>query len=155
MLKLGKRGMAGLEPWEGGVARNKQWKKGYSVRLEKRSQNKFQKIRHLLAPLGNLRFVERFLRFLFKPYRVPLFPLFIPGHPSLPWLKPSHPSLPWLKPGHPPSSMVQAAREPPLPTAQASIIKPPLADSPCGPQGGVWRGRGSGGVSVNTVFTAV
>ena len=38
MLKLGERGMAGLEPWEGGVARNKQWKKGYSVRLEKRSQ---------------------------------------------------------------------------------------------------------------------
>ena len=43
MLKLGKRGMAGLEPWEGGVARNKQWKKGYSVRLEKRSKQILKK----------------------------------------------------------------------------------------------------------------
>ena len=32
-----------------------------------------------------MRFLDRFLRFLFKPYQVPLFPLFIPGHPSLPW----------------------------------------------------------------------
>ena len=31
-----------------------------------------------------MRFLERFLRFLFKPYRVPLFPLFIPGHPLPP-----------------------------------------------------------------------
>ena len=29
---------------------------------------------------------------MFKPYRLPLFPLFIPGHLSLAWLRPTHPS---------------------------------------------------------------
>ena len=57
---------------------NKQWKKGYSVRLEQKSQKSFKKI-------CSANFLERFLRFLFKTYQLSLFPLFIPGHPSLPW----------------------------------------------------------------------
>ena len=41
-LKPWKRGMARLEPWEGGATGNKQWKKGYSVRLEQKSVKKSQ-----------------------------------------------------------------------------------------------------------------
>ena len=39
------RGMARLEPWEGGVTGNKQWKKGYSVRLEQKSQNLYKNLK--------------------------------------------------------------------------------------------------------------
>ena len=53
-------------PWEGGVTRNKQWKKGYSVRLEQKSQKSFKKI-------CSANFLERFLRFLFKTYQLSLF----------------------------------------------------------------------------------
>ena len=35
-------------PWEGGVTGNKQWKKGYSVRLEQKSKKIFQEISNLL-----------------------------------------------------------------------------------------------------------
>ena len=53
-----KRGMARLEPWEGGAAGNKQWKKkGYSIRLEQKSQKSVKKISIPLASLGELRFV--------------------------------------------------------------------------------------------------
>merc|ERR1712138_210010 len=47
---------------------------GYSVRLEQKSFKKSQSCE------ANLRFFERFLRFLFKTYQLSLFPLFIPGH---------------------------------------------------------------------------
>ena len=43
MLKLGKRGMAGLEPWEGGVAGNKQWKKEIVDKSWKKISNKSKK----------------------------------------------------------------------------------------------------------------
>ena len=55
---------------------NKQWKKGYSVRLEQKSQKSFKKI-------CSANFLERFLRFLFKTYQLSLFSI-VYSRPPLP-----------------------------------------------------------------------
>ena len=106
---------------------NRQWKKGYSVRLEQKSQNSFPKS-HFLALLGNLRFWGRFLRFLLKTYQLSLFPLFSPSHPSPPCLKPSHPSLP-----HASSPCLKPSpfSSPCLKPMPSPCLKPSPSSSPC------------------------
>ena len=73
---------------------NKQWKKGYSVRLEQKSQKSFKKI-------CSANFLERFLRFLFKTYQLSLFSI-VYSRPPLPPMAQAYPPPPWLKLGHPP-----------------------------------------------------
>ena len=114
-------------------------KKRYSVRLE----NKSQTISHFLAPLGNERLFEIFLRFVFKFSQLPLFfPLLSPSHPSLPHalsscLKPSPSSSPCLKPMPSPclKRMPQAHASLPQPSPssmlQAQTPLPSLISSPC------------------------
>ena len=83
-------------------------------------------------------FWKTFLRFLFKPYRVPVFPLFSPSHPSPPCLKPSHPSLPHasspcLKPSPCSSPCLKPMPSPclkPMPQAHPSLPQPSLSPMP-------------------------
>ena len=97
-----------------------------------KSAKDVQKDSNFRAKRGNLRFLDRFLRFLFKAYRVPLFPLFSPSHPSPPCLKPSHPSLPHasspcLKPSPSSSPCLKPMPSPCLkrmPQAHASLPQP-------------------------------
>ena len=74
LWKRWNRVMGGLEAWgRGGQGLSygrERWpglnngKKRYSVRLEKQISKTSQKILHFLAPLGNARFFEMFLRFV-------------------------------------------------------------------------------------------
>ena len=113
---LRKRGVAGLESWEGGMARTKQWKKErYSVGLEKKLNKIFKK----MPPA----FLGIFFVVVFQVLSTIslFFPLFSPGHPSLPCLKPSHPSLPHasspcLKPSPSSSPCLKPMPSPSLPS---------------------------------------
>ena len=69
-------------PWEGGVAGNKQWKKGYLVRLEQKSQKSFKNLK-FASFARKFEIFERFLRFLFKTYQLSLFSI-VYSRPPLP-----------------------------------------------------------------------
>ena len=125
---MGKRGMTGT----------KQWKNRYSVRLEQNLEKIFQKISKILASLGFSRFFEICFPDFFKPYRVLVFPLFSPSHPSPPCLKSSHPSLPHasspcLKPSPCSSPCLKPMPSPclkPMPQAHPSLPQPSLSPMP-------------------------
>ena len=115
---------------------NKQWKKGYSVRLEQKSQKSFKKI-------CSANFLERFLRFLFKTYQLSLFPLFIPGHPlppmaqayglsvAIPLFHASGLAIPLFHASGPGT--------PSFPQGCASRARNPMPIPPQGPKGPMWR----------------
>ena len=62
----GREGWLGLRHGREGWPGLNNGKKRYSVRLEKQSSTKSQKILHFLAPLGNARFFEILLSFVFQ-----------------------------------------------------------------------------------------
>ena len=72
----GREGWLGLRHGREGWPGLNNGKKRYSVRLEKQISKTSQKILHFLAPLGNARFFEMFLRFVSQVLStISLFPI--------------------------------------------------------------------------------